>query len=292
MRSRRSLFSVFFCLCAALLLAAGCWRAESTAEVAEVDDPEYRKAKEMVRQGRTSEALATYDRVLVKRGLNNAPETHLDMAIIYQQQVRDYLTAIFHYQKYLAIMRNSPQSAMIKQRIDAAKRDYMSTLPGRPSLDLSGASPDYAETIKRLRAQNERLRADLAVAQAAAARVPINTTHQTTGRVVAAENPIIVTSQNTQFSQAAPVATQQPVAQPQGTAHAAPTTVSQPAPQPQQAAPARRHVVRQGDSLYNIARQHYGSARNAQVDAIVNANRDQLQSRNTPLRVGMELRIP
>ncbi|MDF9828325.1 tetratricopeptide (TPR) repeat protein [Ereboglobus sp. PH5-10] len=284
MRSRRSLFSVFFCLCAALLLAAGCWRAESTAEVAEVDDPDYRKAKEMVRQGRTSEALAAYDRVLVKRGLNKAPETHLDMAIIYQQQVRDYLTAIYHYQKYMAIMRNSPQRAMIEQRIDAAKRDYMSTLPGRPSLDLSGASPDYAETINRLRAQNERLRADLAVAQAAAARVPINTSQQTTGRVVAAENPIVVTSRNTQFSQAAPVATRQPDAQP--------AAVSQPAPQPQQAAPARRHVVRQGDSLYNIARQHYGSARNAQVDAIVNANRDQLQSRNTPLRVGMELRIP
>ncbi|MDF9834188.1 tetratricopeptide (TPR) repeat protein [Ereboglobus sp. PH5-5] len=284
MRSRRSLFSVFFCLCAALLLAAGCWRAESTAEVAEVDEPDYRKAKEMVRQGRTSEALAAYDRVLVKRGLNKAPETHLDMAIIYQQQVRDYLTAIYHYQKYMAIMRNSPQRAMIEQRIDAAKRDYMSTLPGRPSLDLSGASPDYAETINRLRAQNERLRADLAVAQAAAARVPINTSQQTTGRVVAAENPIVVTSRNTQFSQAAPVATRQPDAQP--------AAVSQPAPQPQQAAPARRHVVRQGDSLYNIARQHYGSARNAQVDAIVNANRDQLQSRNTPLRVGMELRIP
>jgi nucleoid-associated protein YgaU len=49
--------------------------------------------------------------------------------------------------------------------------------------------------------------------------------------------------------------------------------------------------VRKSESLYAISRRYYGSATNAQVEAIFNANRDRMSSK-TDLKEGMELRIP
>lgn len=314
-------------MCAVLLLAAGCWwRVDNGAYVAEVDEPEYRRAKELLRQGRANEALMEFDKVLSKRGLNNAPETHMDMAIINQQHMRDQLAAIYHYQKYLTLMPNAPRSDVVRQRIDAARREYVSTLPGRPSLDLAGAPADYVETINRLRAQNEQLRAALAAAQAAAGLTPgsagAQRGTQSGARAVTVENPVVVAapyspSNATQAGQGGLVAAQprnqagnpatgsqsasrQPAQaqSQQATATVRPQS-QQPAQlqqqaqtQPRQPAAARRHTVQLKDTLYSISRQYYGTATNAQVEGIVNANRDVLESRNTPLRAGMILKIP
>jgi tetratricopeptide (TPR) repeat protein len=300
-------------MCAALFLAAGCWRVDNGAYVAEVDEPDYRRAKELLRQGRANEALAAFDKVLSKRGLNNAPETHMDMAIINQQHMRDQLAAIYHYQKYLTLMPNAPRHDVVQQRIEAARREYVSTLPGRPSLDLAGAPADYVETINRLRAQNEQLRAALAAAQATAARLtqggnagaPRGT--QPGARAVTVENPVVVAAPQSP-PQSPPYAPQagQIVAQPRNQVSNS-VTVSQPAgrqpaqvqsqqPQQTQTQPrqqaVRRHTVQLKDTLYSISRQYYGTATNAQVEGIVNANRDVLESRNTPLRAGMVLKIP
>ncbi len=293
MSFRRSLISVSLCLCAALFFAAGCWRADNGAYVAEVDEPEYRRAKELLKQGRTPEALVEFDKVLSKRGLNNAPETHMDMAILYQQHVRDQLAAIYHYQKYLALMPNAPRRDVVQQRIDAAKREYVSTLPGRPSLDMAGSSVEYVETLNRLREQNEKLRAALIAAQTTSGLTPLNVAPRGAGqqdaRAVTVENPIVVAAPEPQPAQAQPYAVTPAQAQPQQ----APTRVQLQQQQQQQAQPtARRHTVRPKDTLYSISRQYYGTAKNVQIEGIVNANRDVLESRNTPLREGMVLRIP
>jgi len=51
--------------------------------------------------------------------------------------------------------------------------------------------------------------------------------------------------------------------------------------------------VKKGDSLFTIARQVYGTATNARIEAIVNANRDVLPAgRDTTLREGMTLKLP
>ena len=50
------------------------------------------------------------------------------------------------------------------------------------------------------------------------------------------------------------------------------------------------HTVQKGDSLFGISRRYYGSG--SKVPEIVAANRDVLQDRNTPLKIGMQLRLP
>ena len=55
----------------------------------------------------------------------------------------------------------------------------------------------------------------------------------------------------------------------------------------------RRHTVAPKDSLFGIAKKYYGSATNARVQALIDANRDVLPAgAATPLKEGMALRIP
>ena len=52
---------------------------------------------------------------------------------------------------------------------------------------------------------------------------------------------------------------------------------------------AQTHVVREGDSLWSIALEHYGDGRRAR--AVYEANRDQIKD-PTALRTGQELVLP
>lgn len=304
---RSPMVRLLMCAFAVLIFAAGCDRIDNTPTIQEADEPSYRRARELVKQGRNSEALMEFNKVLAKRGLNNSPETHLDMAILYEQHMRDPLSALYHFQKYRELKPNSPQEAMVRQREEAAKRAFASMLPGRPSLDMlqGAASADYEAAIARLQHENDMLRRALRDTQAAAGVASQTSVTTVVPEPVAGQgalvpqaraqnpspspSPVTATAFDAQQQQARPVPSpqqQQPQTQPP-----AQTARPQPQAQPQQPA-VRRHQVRVGDSLYNIARQYYGSPTNAQVEAIVSANRDVLQSRNTPLRAGMELRIP
>jgi len=271
---------------AALLFAAGCDRMDtSPIATAELDEPGYRRAKELERQGRNQEAISELEKVLDKRGLNNAPETHLELGLLYQQHMRDPLAALYHFQKYQQLKPHSDREALVQQRMDVARRDYASTLPGRPSLDTSTASPDLVDLNNKLQTDNDNLRAALKAAfannPAAASAILSSAPPDQQPPVAISSAPIAV----------APAQPQPPVA----------TTTTQPArQQTQRQQPAqptrpavRTYVVKQHDNLFNIARQVYGTASNAQIEAIVNANRDVLTSgRNTVLREGMTLKLP
>ena len=76
----------------------------------------------------------------------------------------------------------------------------------------------------------------------------------------------------------------------------APTAPTPPAPTAPVApaaptGPGRRYVVQKGDTLFAIAKRHYGTANNARVQAILNANRAVLPSA-AALHPGMTLVIP
>jgi nucleoid-associated protein YgaU len=53
----------------------------------------------------------------------------------------------------------------------------------------------------------------------------------------------------------------------------------------------RRYVVQKGDTLFAIAKRHYGTASNARVQGILNANRTVLPTASA-LQPGMTLVIP
>jgi tetratricopeptide (TPR) repeat protein len=252
------------------LLAAGCARSDRLSLGAETNDPQYRRGQQFLKQGRNQEALGAFLKVIEERG-DDAPESHLEAGLLYQQHFKDPISAIYHFRKYLEVLSNSRQADLVRQRIDAAMRDFARSLPGQP-LENQTARFELLGKIDQLQQENQKLKDELAALGQGGAAAPVS----------AASGPVTMRITGFNPSPAGPAGVavrpvpppRQPAAVPAG---------------PPPAAAGRRHVVAQGDTLYKIAQRYYGSG--AKWPEILEANRDQLKSENS-VRPGMELRIP
>ena len=150
----------------------GCERENASTTIMETDDVDYRRGKNYLRQGRNQEALAAFMRVVEKRG-NDAPESHLDMGILYQEHIKDPIAAIYHYRKFLELRPNSAQAELVRQRIDAAMRDFARTLPLQNGGTGQVQRADLLNTIARLRAENSSLSSQLAAARSGQSSVSL-----------------------------------------------------------------------------------------------------------------------
>jgi tetratricopeptide (TPR) repeat protein len=288
-------------LLGAIAWLGGCSRDVGLPLTSELDEPNYRQGQQLGRQGREQEALAAFLKVIARRN-DDAPESHLEAGLIYSQHIKDPISAIYHFRKYLELQPNSRQAELVRQRIDAAKRDFARTLPAQPDengLDRLGLQ----EQLARLQRENEQLKADLAgqhggipvsappsrprgVAvpeeEAPAVRTP------TTINVSASDSPLTPVVRSSPLSPVRSPAAQPPAATKAGGTRVAP---SKPAVG-KQVITGRKYTVQVGDSLYKIAVRSYGAAgASAKANAIFEANRDVMKS-DKDLRPGMELRIP
>jgi tetratricopeptide (TPR) repeat protein len=282
---------------AALLPTAGCERTSTTPFTAEVDEPSYRRAKDLLRQGRNQEALTEFEKVIEIRGLNNAAESHLELGLLYQHHIRDPISAIYHYRRYRELKPNSPQADLVRQRIDAATREFARTLPAQP---MDNPDHDMTDIVQRLQRENEQLKTELARIRNMV--VPKNRTDP--GSAVVEEEPLLDTPgpahapvpdrESSPISRASnDVPASSPVAPP-ATASRSPlpaTAVTQPPRVAQSAASAavRKHVVGKGDTLTSLALRYYGNR--SRWRDIAEANKDVLKNKDG-LRLGMELKIP
>jgi nucleoid-associated protein YgaU len=238
----------------ALLLAAGCGRDAGSLLSAETDDSNYARGKELLKQGRDQEALTAFLKVIAARGDDAAPESHLEAGLLYQEKLKDPVAAIYHYRKFCELVPASPQTGLVRQQIDAALREFARTLPGQP---LDSQSGDLLATVARLQAENKQLRDQLAATPS--------------GRAVRTPGPSAVIA---------------PVPPPGD-------SPIRPAPPPPSATPAvaaRKHVVAAGETLSTLAQKYYGNR--GKWPDILAANKDILPSEKTPLKIGMELKIP
>jgi LysM repeat protein len=274
----------------AALWLGGCTDSERVRTAAEVDEPAYREGQSLLKTGRRQEALSAFLKVIDQRG-NDAPESHLELGLLYAQHINDPLSAIYHFKKYLALRPNSPQAPLVRQRIDAATREFARTLPAQP-LENQLQRVDLVATLDKLKQENEALKQELADVKA--------------GRNAGAASGL----------EASPVATDGPASpglsfnvetMPTVRTRPVPSTARTPAPAPTRAAPAilkppapvatatqpvagnRRHTVQPGDTLFKIAQQYYGNR--SRWRDIYAANRGVMKS-ETDLKVGTQLKIP
>lgn len=280
---RPRLIPLFFCALAALLFAAGCGRYDSSPFTAEIDEPNYRRGKDLLRQGRNQEALSAFLKVVEKRG-DEAPESHLELGILYQQHIKDPIAAIYHYRKFRELKRNSPQSDLVRQRIDAATREFARTLPAQP-LDNQMERLDLLEKIDQLQRENVQLKDQLIGVRTQTVNTPRPAAPAYADEPAEPLAPLAIDPSQSPIAAAPDALSGAAVAIP---TPAAPTpAVEQPAP----TSSGRRYVVKRGDTLFAIAKQQYGSATNARVQGILNANRAVLPNAGA-LQPGMTLVIP
>ncbi len=268
---------------------------------AEVDDPEYRRGKDLQRLGRNPEALAAFLKVIESRG-GAAAESHLDAGIIYQENIKDPIAAIYHYRKFRELRPNAKQADLVLQRIDAATREFARTLPAQP-LDNQVDRTDMMDAIDRLQRENLQLKEQLTAARAAtldstrSAPAPLASEPS----ALASSGPLDFGASGTDGPPArstelpAPVGVVplSPAPSPSvgyATGPAAPLAAVPPAPAP--SAPAaimRKHTVAKGDTLYSLAQRYYNNR--SRWRDIYAANRETMRS-ETDMRIGMELKIP
>jgi tetratricopeptide (TPR) repeat protein len=291
--------ALLFALASTAALFTGCVRRDAAVQIAEADEPLFREGKSLEKQGRDSEALNAFLKVIETRGLRSSPESHLEAGQLYLKHIKNPVRAMFHLESYIELMPNSKERPFVQGLLLDAKREFARTLPGRPLEDQSIRLETTAE-IETLKKENEELRAELATLKGGGAAL-VNRGP----RMFAPPPRGANTTPGVMFTlPAAQPAANAPTAGP--TAGAAPFTAApgQAAPagsratatKPAPTAPAaggRTYAVKQGDGLYAIARKYDPQNASRKLREILDANRDTLPSgANTPLKPGMTLRIP
>ncbi len=291
--------SKFFKILSALMVLAfglagvSCGPGESLGLSAETDDAAYREGQQLVKQGRPQEALSTFLRVIARRG-EASPESHLEAGLIYKQHIKDPIAAIYHFRKYLEQQPNSRQAPLVRQQIEAAKRDFGRTLPNQP-LDSREVRLDGFDQRERLERENEQLRNELSTLRGLSGNAPANLASVPSGATIEsvdARLPAPTSADEASAITLAPIANREPEPsadfQTSGNVAGARGKVSA-----LSSTGGRRHTVAAKDSLYAIAKKYYGAATNARVQALIEANRDVLPAgAGTPLKEGMTLKIP
>ncbi len=284
-------------LCGAVALwLAGCSDSDRVKTASELDEPAYREGQALLKSGRRQEALASFLKVIDKRG-EDAPESHLSVGILYAEHINDPLSAIYHYRKYLALRPNGPLTAQIRQRIDAAMREFARTLPAQP-LEDKLQRVDLVAAMNKLKQENDALKQELAAlksgrgggatvpaADTPAPEEPVSTAAPLSFSVGRDSVPTI----RTRPPPAAPVRSQpQATVTPPAGRSPAVSVPTAPAVSPP-ASVNKRHTVQPGDTLSKLSQQYYGNR--TRVKDIYAANRGVMKS-ETDLKPGMVLRIP
>lgn len=297
---RLRLYSLF--VFAALLFMAGCERSDVSTFTVEGDELGYRRGKDLIKQGRNQEALSEFQKVIDKRGLNNAAESHLEVGLLYQYHIKDPVAAIYHYRKFRELKPNSQQADLVRQRIDSATRDFARTLLA-PSLEKQLDQLDTDDISKRLQRENDKLKAELAALRANRPVAPAPAEEETPvalepgAPVAAPTRPTYATNDNSPLVSAVvdteSTPTPTPVAQPRPPV-AQPvrppsTTTRPPATTTARPGTYRRHVIGKGDTLYSLAQKYYGNR--SRWRDIYAANRDVMKHEGD-LRIGMAVKIP
>jgi LysM repeat protein len=284
-------------LAAASLLAlaalAGCGSDNPAALTSEMDDSNYRDGQQLERQGRWEEALADYLKAIDRRG-DAAPESNLDAGLIYLNHTHNPIFAIYHFSRYLELEPNSKQAVFVRGMIDSAKREFARSLPGQP-LESETEHMGVEEQVARLQRENDELRAENAALRAGVSPPAAHSSSIDLGS--------IPTPQSLSEPSAAPAGADSPpislapMPAGEGAASSAISDAPQESPPaeakeaPPAPAPAvRHHTVARGDTLFSLAQKYYGNR--SKWRDIFAANRNVLASENSPLKIGVELKIP
>ncbi len=190
-----------------------------TAEEDEKKDPHFLKGDDRKRAMDYKGAIESYE-----RALDNNPRSasaHLELALLYERQEKDPVTAIYHYNRYLKLKADPPHRDVVLQYISACKMELAAanSYTGGDSARMNSELARVAEENVRLKREVEQLRQELAL--------------RPTNYVIGTPTP-----PPTQGQHSAP----------------APVAPSPPASQPKSA--ARTHKVKSGETLTSIAKQH------------------------------------
>ena len=234
-------------------LLAGCTSQVQEQDALEFNYPAIRKARAKLREGDKQSALA-----LLNRAIDEKPklaQAHLEVAQLYDDYDRNYVRAIYHYERYLELRPQTEKREMIEGFIRKARIAFAASVAEQvPGLD---------KKVQALQEDNDRLKQDLRQVRENLAR------------------RIAAPAMSTLAADGPPIA--EPAMAPTVAADAKPT--SAPAGKPAGA----QYRVQRGDTLSVVAARMYHNPRKWKL--IYDANRDTLGG-SQKLKTGQVLIIP
>ena len=249
--------SGLFLIITAVIFTA-CFRQVADLDESDFRDPMIRKAQSKIRQGDKEGAIACLNNALESRP--NLAQAHLSVALLYDDYKKDYVRAIYHFQRYLELRPSAQKRGLIEDLIRQSKMSFAASL-----------SEQISETTKQvqvLEKENSRLKANIRELRNNLAK------HVRTGKsreAPRASKPLGFVSQG----EIIPPAQNKPVALDQQVSAVAPTSTV--------------YCVQEGDTLSLISARIYHDPR--KWKAILDANSSNLVS-SDKLRVGQILIIP
>ncbi len=238
------------------LMLTGCGQpSNAERDAADEKDARVRNGLEQVHLKNWDKAIEQFEAALAKNPALARP--NLELALIYHQQKKDYIRAIYHYKSYLGKRPDTEKRALINGWVDQAKI----SLAGEIGRSIGSISEELVRLTREnnlLRKQLNELRGTKNISASAAAVVP------------SAKN--VGTMEERPSEE--PVAKTEPVAEPV---------------KPKPAPVARTYRVQQGDTLTRIAATVYADS--SQWNRIYEANRDKMTSEND-LKAGQVIIIP
>ncbi len=221
----------------------------------EVRHPFFIKASNLKEKGKYPEAVKAYEDY-IKINPDSA-KTHLELAALYDDNLKDSFLAIYHYRRYLELEPDSQERKNIEAWLNGAEKEYYDQLKMNYSDNdlkkeieaLKEREKRYVTLVSQLRKENEYLKNQLNLKPVASSEV-----------------------QEIMQKEAAPAETLAPAAS-----------------MPKKKEIPEFYVVKQGDSLTKISRELFGDLKYYKL--ILEANRDIISS-ETQVRIGQKLKIP
>lgn len=141
---------------AAVLIVVAAFFSGCSQQVARLDerdfrDPLIRKAQSKVRQGDKDGAVDCLNKALERRP--DLAQAHLELALLYDDYKKDYVGAIYHYQRYLALRPAAQKRRLIEDLIRKAKMSFAAS--------VSEQSPEMGKKLQALEEENRRLKVSL-----------------------------------------------------------------------------------------------------------------------------------
>ena len=241
------------------LVVIGC-PGNSNSASPEIRERDYERGLQLLKEGRNQEALNAFLIVIDRR--RDAPESHLQAGTLYLQHLKDPISAIYHFRRYLETDPQSSRAERVRQLIETSMKEFARNFPAKPFEDPLERL-DLLELVEQVREENLELKRQLLAAKLKLAQqsallretdaLPLPVLEE--AELIEADEP----QEDERFDSRAPVS--RPIS----------------------------YVVEPGDNLSRISEKVYGST--ARWMDIYQANRDRLASPHD-LKVGQELRIP
>lgn len=142
-----------------LVAVVGCDDGKSQGDrVIELDDADFRQGLTFEKQHESRRALECFLKVIDSR--RGAAESHLEAGRMYLD-LKDPLSAIYHFNEYIRLKPTSEQSKIVRQMIKTAEKVYLEQIPGRPLEPDAVGSSDQNSIIRKLQIENDKLKREV-----------------------------------------------------------------------------------------------------------------------------------